>query len=81
VRTATAAANLKEKEAKELANSIERIDKALAKHDAKAIRNEAQKLSERVDKLIDHGTVEGGTATRLRSATGALLEAANALPA
>ncbi len=81
LRTAVAAANLKDKDARELTNSIDRIDKALAKHDAKPIRNEAKKLADRVAKLIDQGSVDGKTATRLSGAADALLDAANALPA
>ena len=81
MRAAIAGANLKDKDAKDLANGLDQVDKALDKQDAKAARNEAKKLDDRVTKLVGHGGVAGGAATRLRTAADRLAAATDALPA
>jgi hypothetical protein len=83
MRTAIAAAGshgLSNRDVKDLNSGLDRVDKAFDKQDVKAARNEANKLADRVAKLIDRRAVEGDAATGLRTASDRLVAAAGALP-
>ena len=63
----------------DLDNHLDKVDRALDQHDAKAARDEAKKLSMQVDDLGRKKGFDPQTAERLRTAADRLVRAVNDL--
>ena len=80
IADARGADGLNGREARDLESILDQFDQALDAGDPEAARDEADKLAEKVDKLIDQQAVDGESGDRLRTAADGLVDAADSLP-